>query len=128
MKRVFDQTSCSSGFESFLESKKDPVNREVKTDNQTFDLSKSSFQSAPLKRHQVEIENEIVKLNIGGERTMQVSFKVLTKFDESSLASYIRDKESQIIIDGAVFIDRDADVFSMLISFLRQDYFPVIED
>lgn len=60
---------------------------------------------------------------------MRVSRSVLTRVRGSALEAMFSGRHTLKEIDGRIFIDRDSDVFSMVISFLRNglDY-PQVED
>ena len=68
-------------------------------------------------------------LDVGGERRLTVSKSLLTSVPDSPLAAMFSGRHKVHERDGAVFIDRDPEVFSLLISYLRNGYrLPSIQD
>ena len=73
--------------------------------------------------------DDVVTLNIGGEKTMQVSRNLLTKVKGSSMEAMFSGRHSVKKVKDTIFVDRDADVFSMVISYLRNGLkYPTIDD
>ena len=60
---------------------------------------------------------------------MRVSRSVLTRVEGSALEAMFSGRHQLKEIDGRIFVDRDADVFGMVVSFLRNglDY-PQVDD
>lgn len=76
------------------------------------------------------LDSELITLDISGERRMTVCKSLLTKFADSPLAVMFSGRHKLYrTSDGAVFIDRDAEVFSLVITYLRNGCrIPRIED
>ena len=73
--------------------------------------------------------DDIVTLNVGGEKTMQVSRTLLTKVKGSSLEAMFSGRHTVKKVKDNIFVDRDADVFTMVISYLRNGLkYPTIDD
>lgn len=73
--------------------------------------------------------DDILKLDIGGEQIVKVSRSVLTRVKGSSLEAMFSGRHTLKKDNDAVFLDRDADVFSMVISYLRNGLsYPTVEE
>ena len=74
--------------------------------------------------------SDILTLDISGEKTVKVSRALLTQVKGSSLDAMFSGRHTlNVQQNGAIFVDRDADVFLMVISFLRNGCrIPVIAD
>lgn len=72
----------------------------------------------------------VFKLNVGGTKTFEVSQKVLTKVPHSRLAKmFANEKNVRRGSDGAVFIDRNATYFELVLDYLRSSCsLPAIKD
>ena len=81
-----------------------------------FELEKSKFadiNAAP---------SDQISINIGGEKTVTVARSLLTRIESSALAAMFSGRHTlRANKDGAIFIDRDADTFSLLITYLRNN-------
>jgi len=65
------------------------------------------------------LPEDIFQLNIGGTHKMIVTKGTLCKFQESALAAMFSGRHKLQKFKGRIFIDRDGDSFSSIISYLR---------
>ena len=78
---------------------------------------------------QLNIDNsDILTLNLGGEKSIKVSRTVLTKVKGSTLEAMFSGRHKLTQVDGEYYIDRDADLFCMVVSFLRNGSYPEVEN
>ena len=64
--------------------------------------------------------SDLLTLDIGGQMTIKVSRSVLTRVKGSALEAMFSGRHTlKVTNDGAIFIDRDADVFQIIIGYLR---------
>ena len=68
---------------------------------------------------------DIVDLNIGGTHLLTTTKSTLTSVKDSSLAAMFSGRHKLTMHNGRVFIDRDGDAFTCLISFLRTGRVPL---
>eukprot|EP00899_Mesostigma_viride_P011502 jgi/Mesvir1/20352/Mv19938-RA.1 len=84
-------------------------------------------------REQVEssltkVSSDIISLNVGG-KLFQTTKTTLASHPESLLAAmFVSGGELVKDSTGAVFLDRDGDVFALVLSFLRTGVLPLIDD
>ena len=72
---------------------------------------------------------DLVILDISGQSTMKVRRDIMTKVKGSKLEIMFSGRHAVPLVSKKIFLDRDPDVFSMLVSFLRNDLeFPKVED
>lgn len=64
-------------------------------------------------------KDDVLTLNIGGERTIQVSRSVLTRVKDSALEAMFSGRHTLKTINENIFVDRDSEPFSKMISYLR---------
>lgn len=62
---------------------------------------------------------DILELDVGGTETIKVSRSVLTRVKGSALEAMFSGRHTLQMTDGRIFIDRDSDLFGMVISYLR---------
>ena len=69
-------------------------------------------------------------LDIGGKETIKVSRSLLTRVKGSALEAMFSGRHQlKALPNGAIFVDRDADVFEMVITYLRRGCkYPTIAD
>ena len=74
--------------------------------------------------------SDVLTLDISGEKTIKVSRALLTQVKGSSLDAMFSGRHTLTVLEGgAIFVDRDADVFQLVVSFLRNGCrIPVIAD
>lgn len=73
--------------------------------------------------------DELITLDISGERSMKVSRSILTRVKGSALEAMFSGRHTLRTVNGSVFIDRDADIFPMVVSYLRNGLsYPDIAD
>ena len=63
--------------------------------------------------------SDVVQLNVGGHKDIDVSKSTLTMVKGSALEAAFSGRHSLKIFDGRVFVDRDPCVFKMVIEFIR---------
>ena len=68
-------------------------------------------------------EMEIVDLNVGGTLFISTSMGTLTKHENSLLSLFFR---SSVVpkVDNRIFLDRNGDVFALVINYLRTGKYP----
>ena len=64
-------------------------------------------------------QSEIVSLNVGGQKGIQVSRALLTQEPETVLEAMFSGRHPLKEIDGEVFLDRDPKIFGELLPYLR---------
>ena len=84
-------------------------------EKKAFELEKGSLAQIIIKA------NDVLTLNIGGEKTIQVSRAVLTKVKGSKLEAMFSGRHPVEMFDGKYFIDRDLEGFMLVVDFLRND-------
>lgn len=62
--------------------------------------------------------NKVIRLNVGG-RKYDVSRQTLLSYPDSMLTRLISDKFSSTLVDGRFFIDRNGEIFSYILDYLR---------
>lgn len=67
--------------------------------------------------------DKIVKLNVGGI-LYETTIETLTKYDSFLSFMFSGKFDLNINNDGYIFIDRDGDIFSHILTFLRSGYIP----
>ena len=72
-----------------------------------------------LKCAQELYSEEIFKINIGGTHKLIISKKLLCKFPDSVLAAMFSGRHKLRMHKDCVFIDRDGEMFSTMVSYLR---------
>ena len=68
---------------------------------------------------QIQQISEIVKLNVGGHKDIDVRKSTLTQVKGSALEAMFSGRHQLQTVDGRVFIDRDPGTFKMVIEFIR---------
>ena len=64
----------------------------------------------------------MVTLNVSGvTKGFTVSRKILTNDEGSGLEAFFSGRHEITKVDGNLFVDRDHDIFKLLISYLRND-------
>ena len=63
--------------------------------------------------------SDIVQLNVGGNKKIDVRKSTLTFVQGSALEAAFSGRHSLQIVNGRVFIDRDPEAFKMVIEFIR---------
>ena len=66
----------------------------------------------------------IVYLNVGGDDKIAINKDFLTKQENSILAKIFLEKDFEVLHDGRIFIDRDPEIFKLILNFLRNDKCP----
>ena len=66
--------------------------------------------------------DQVVRLDIGGEKQIAVKRSLLTKVTGSALEAMFSGRHELPMVDNRVFVDRDPEAFSLLITYLRNDY------
>lgn len=94
---------------------------------QEFDNSKIDVENNLHKIRNLITENkdDIISLNIGGTHKITTLRKTLCKYENSGLCALFKSKE--ILLPnhkGSYFIDRDGNMFSNILYFLRNDKLP----
>ena len=67
------------------------------------------------------MQEELLKLNVGGTYFPVVSKKILTSIPETALEAMFSGRHELTKIDDRIFVNRDPDNFKNLIKFLRND-------
>lgn len=75
-----------------------------------------------------EDAKEIIDLEIGGTHFITTTKSTLTKFKKSVLAAMFNGKHEIQYHKGRVFLDRDGQAFSSVISYLRTGKIPAFEN
>lgn len=73
------------------------------------------------------LSTDIIKMNVGGNKEIAASRKILCSMKDSALEKMFNGVHPlKYIDDGKVFIDRDSHYFGMLINYLRNNrrYWP----
>ena len=65
--------------------------------------------------------SDIVQLNVGGHKDIDVRKSTLTLVKGSGLEAAFSGRHSLQSIDGRIFIDRDPQAFKMVIEFIRNN-------
>jgi hypothetical protein len=70
---------------------------------------------------------EIIEMNVGGTHKLSATKSVLTRYQNSLLTAFFSSGNNLTKMDGKVYIDRDGEPFSLLISFLRSGKSPIFQ-
>ena len=71
----------------------------------------------------------MITFDVGGERRITIYSSLLDKVADSPLAAMVSGRHKLNLKEGAIFVDRDPDVFMLLIDYLRNDFhMPPIKD
>ena len=66
-----------------------------------------------------KINDDIIKLNVGGKKGIEVYRSLLTSVSGSMLEAMFSGWHSmKIVKDGAIFIDRDPQIFKLVLNYL----------
>lgn len=103
-------------FEDYLGTVKEEIRKEKKAIEKNFSLC------------QKILNPEVIELDIGGTHYIATTRTTLCKIPDSALAAMFSGNHPLKTHKGKVFIDRDGDIFCMLISYLRNNKLPVFED
>ena len=80
------------------------------------------------KSNSVYQPSDLLTLNVAGEKKIKVTRAILTKIKDSNLEAMFSGKHELNKVDGGIYLDRDVDVFEMVISFLRNGFeYPLID-
>ena len=63
--------------------------------------------------------NDILDLNVGGAVGIQVSKNILCQVPETPLESMFSGRFNYKKIEGKIFVDRDPDIFKLIINYMR---------
>lgn len=85
---------------------------------QELETEKTEWDKEKLALWQPE-KMEVIEMNVGGTHKLSANRSVLTKYQNSLLAALFFSGNNLSKIDGRVYIDRDGEPFSQLISYLR---------
>ena len=104
---------------------------EEDSDKESIDFSKhlSDKDESDVDCNEIEIKNQVLSLDVGGEKLKVSSSTLLYKAPESKLSEEFRKfvlkgpDQSELICqeDESIFVDRNAEIFKMLLDFLRND-------
>ena len=79
------------------------------------------------------MDSDIIKLNVGGSLKLATTRKVLCSVENSALEKMFNGLNSYKTIEDWIFVDRDCNIFEMLVNYLRNDrkfwpHFKIRED
>jgi hypothetical protein len=68
---------------------------------------------------------DVIDINVGGTHLITTTRNTLTSIKDSSLAAMFSGRHKLSMHNGRVFIDRDGDAFTAMLSFLRTGKVPL---
>eukprot|EP00826_Nyctotherus_ovalis_P033788 TRINITY_DN2753_c0_g1_i12.p1 TRINITY_DN2753_c0_g1~~TRINITY_DN2753_c0_g1_i12.p1 ORF type:complete len:440 (+),score=110.94 TRINITY_DN2753_c0_g1_i12:160-1479(+) len=119
-------------------AKIDKVKNELKTQKELFDKYLAEEKQNQAAEREKWEENrrkaaklfgqDVIELNVGGTHKLVTTKATLCKAQGSTLAAMFNGKHKLKLHKGQVFIDRDGDTFSKVLSYLRNDKVPLLKD
>lgn len=110
------------------------TNKQMKTLRQGFEKLEADIELFEKEKKQVSDLNasssDLLTLDVGGQCKLKVTRSVLTRVKGSALEAMFSGRHTlKLTNEGAIFIDRDADVFQIIIGYLRNGcWIPPIKD
>jgi len=81
------------------------------------------------KRRAIKMfSQDIIELNVGGTHKLAIAKATLCKVENSGLSTMFNGKHKLKTHKGQFFIDRDGEIFSKVLSYLRNDKIPLFKD
>ena len=114
-----------------LKSEKAKLARNIETFKQESQMKyfqhekhKQQYQTNLTKAQLIQNNTSIIELNIGGTHHITTTIQTLTTFPHSALTKMFSGKFNLPTHNGKVFIDRNGDIFTLVINYLRNKQLP----
>lgn len=102
-------------FEEFCKDEKEKLNREKKLWAENIKKAKEMYCDP----------KDIIEINVGGTHKLAVSRNIMCKAENSALSAMFSGRHKLQEHKGRVFIDRDGQTFTLVVSFLRNGKIPI---
>ncbi|KAH7825254.1 putative BTB/POZ domain-containing protein KCTD8/12/16 [Monocercomonoides exilis] len=107
----------------------DMQRKQLQRDKEAFEEQKRRFENRKAEHAKISVikklDEEVVELNVGGK--LFTTLKTTLMKQETSLLAQMISGKKQVVRDkdGRIFLDRNPEMFSMILEFLRTDSLPV---